>query len=122
MNHEDRKKAIRDYKETPRPVGVFQVRNEQTGKLYVEGGVDVRAAINRCRATLAFGSHPVRELQEDWKKYGEESFTFDILDFVEPTDDPGSDPFADRDCLLAMWLDKLRPYGDRGYNTEKKDG
>ena len=48
----DRKELIRKYKETPRPMGVYQVRNTRNGKALIATSLDLNAALNRHRAQL----------------------------------------------------------------------
>jgi hypothetical protein len=112
----DRKAQIREYKQRPRPAGVFQVRNTVSGKLLIGSAVDVPAMLNRQQVQLRLGAHPNAELQADWKAHGPDAFVFEALDSLPPPDDPAYDPSADLEVLLALWLDKLSPFGDRGYN------
>lgn len=112
----DRKAQIREYKQHPRPAGVFQVRNTLSGKLLIGSAVDVSAMLNRQQAQLRLRAHPNTELQADWDALGPDAFVFEPLDVLPPPDDPAYDPRADLEVLLALWLEKLSPFGDRGYN------
>ena len=118
----DRKALIREYKETPRPMGVYQVRNTANGKLLVGASVDLPSILNRHRAQLRMGGHPNRALQKDWAEFGPEAFEFEVLDTLTPPERPGYDPSDDLRALEALWLDKLSPFGERGYNTQPKRG
>jgi len=112
----DRKALIRRYKETPRPMGVFRVTNNVNGKSFVCSSADVNAMLNRQRAQLGFGSHPNRALQKDWNELGADAFEFVIVDTLKPSDEPGYDPASDLQVLEELWLERLAPYGERGYN------
>jgi hypothetical protein len=112
----DRKAQIREYKERPRPAGVFQVRNTVSGKLLIGSAVDLPAMLNRQRAQLRLGAHPNAQLQADWNALGPDAFAFEPLDLLSSPDDPAYDPRADLEVLQALWLEKLSPFGDRGYN------
>jgi hypothetical protein len=116
----DRKTVIREYKQRRPPMGVFQVRNRVSGKVLVGASTDLPAMLNRQRAQLRMGAHPSRELQADWKALGPEAFAFEILDILARVDDAGADPAEDLRILEMMWLDKLEPYGERGYNSAPK--
>ena len=110
----DRRQAIRDYKDTPRTMGVGCVRNVQTGAWLVFSGVDIPALVNRHRAQLRLGAHRTRQLQQEWQSFGESAFTFDILDTLEPPKDaPDYDPAADLATLEKLWIDKLSSAGER---------
>lgn len=111
----DRKERIRAYKESPRTMGVYRVRNLRNGKSLVGSSVDVPAMLNRQRFQLGAGGHPDRALQADWTESGPDAFVFETLDTLEPSEEPGWDPAADLKALEAMWLDKLGCAGERGY-------
>jgi hypothetical protein len=72
----DRKELIRQYKETPRPMGVFRVHNTVADRSFVGTSRDLPSMLNRQRFQLEHGSHPNRELQEDWDRLGAAAFAF----------------------------------------------
>ena len=117
----DRKALTREYKESRRPMGVYQVRNSVNGKLLVGASVDLVAILNRHRADLRMGGHRNRELQKEWAEFGAEAFEFEILDTLNPPERPDYDPKEDLKALEALWLDRLSPYGERGYNPRPKE-
>lgn len=114
----DKKALSREYKETPRAMGIYRVLDTVNGKSLVGSTPDLPAMLNRQRTQLKMGGHRNRALQEDWLAHGEEAFRFEVLDTLEPSDEPGADPAADLATLEALWLDKLQPYGDRGYHKQ----
>lgn len=116
----DRKALIREYKETVRPIGVGVVRNLATGKALVVAGVDLPSLLTRHRAQLRLGAHTVKALQADWSAQGAEAFAFEVLDTLEPPDQPGWDPTSDLKALEQLWLEKLSPYEPAGYNRRPK--
>jgi hypothetical protein len=116
----DRKALIREYKETRRPMGVYCVRNNVNGKLLIGKSTDLPAIINRQRGQLRLGSHPNPTLQKELAEYGAEAFEVEVLDTLEVSDQADYDPAADLRILEQMWLEKLSPYGDRGYNPKPK--
>jgi group I intron endonuclease len=116
----DKKRLIREYKETRRPMGVYQVRNTVNGKVLIGVSVDLPSMLNRQQSQLRMGGHPNRELQKDWAEYGPDAFEFEILDTLTPPEDPNYVPKNDLKALEELWLDKLSPFGDRGYNAKPK--
>lgn len=116
----DRKALSREYKEAARPMGVFRVRNTVNGKSFVGSSVDLPSMLNRQRAQLGFGGHPNKELQRDWQAMGAEAFAFEVLDTLAPREEAGWDPADELRALEALWLEKLSPYGERGYNSEPR--
>ena len=107
----DRRELIRRYKETPRTMGVYQVRNTRSGRCLIGASVDVPSMLNRVRAQLRMNGHPDRELQQDWETLGVEAFTFDVLDTLDPTDEPDYDPSDDLSALELLWAAKLEAEG-----------
>jgi len=115
----DRKRLIREYKETPRPMGVYRVRNTLNGRALIGTSRDVPSMLNRIRTQLKLGMHPHRQLQADWNTLGPESFAFEVLDTISPKDEPGWDPAEDLRVLETMWLERLTPEGDPGYGGRR---
>lgn len=115
----NRKALIREYKERPRSMGVYQVRNRVDGKVLVGASVDLPAILNRNRAALRLRSHTNRALQNDWNTLGPDAFAFEVLDTLELPDDPDYDPGDDLRTLEALWMEKLSPFGERGYHRRR---
>ena len=114
----DRKALIHEYKTSRRPMGIFQVRNTLNGKVLLGATADLPSMLNRQRAQLRMGAHPNRALQADWRAQEGTGFVFETLDALTPSDEPGYDPAADLRTLEAMWLDRIAPFGERGYHAD----
>ena len=112
----DKKALARQYKETPRTAGVAVVRCRPNGKVLLIAGVDIPALVNRHRAQLKLGGHPNRELQADWKSFGADAFEFEVVDTLPVPETADVDQRDDVQALEALWMEKLAPYGERGYN------
>lgn len=112
-----RRAARRQYKETNQPAGVYEVRNTETGKVLLGSSPNLPAMFNRMRMQLDTGTfvkHP--QLQSDWKTYGADAFTFTVLEELDAPDTPHWNSEEDREALLELWLEKVKPFGDAGYN------
>ena len=114
-----RRELIDAYKQNPPPMGIFQIRHLPSGRVFVVSARNLQGIMNSHRFQLRFGSHPNKRLQAEWKDSGPDAFAFEELDRLAPVDAVGEDAKADLAELEALWLDKLQPYGDRGYNTRK---
>src|SRR5918993_3441978 len=114
----DKKALMREYKEPRRPMGFYCIRNTANGKLLVGKSADLPSILNRQRAQLRSGSHPNPTLQKDLIEYGAEAFEVEVLGTLEVPDQADAAPSTDLRTLEQMWLDKLSPFGDRGYNPE----
>jgi hypothetical protein len=121
MTPANRRELRRAYKESRRPMGVYQVRNTRDGRLLVARSVDLPSALNRERAALRFGAHANAALQRDWHALGPDAFAFEVLDTLTPPEGNAAyDPADDLRVLEAMWLERLQPWGDRGYLPEPR--
>jgi hypothetical protein len=116
----NKKELLRQYKENPRPMGIFQIKNLSSGKIFIGSAVDVNGIINSNKFQLLHRSHMNKELQQDFTMAGEENFSFEILDILEPKDTPTKDYTDDLKMLLQMWLEKLQPFDKNGYNKRKQ--
>ena len=115
MTQIDRKACIRQYKETPRPAGMFRVRNTTTGKSLVGSTANLPGMLNRHRFQLENSSHPSRELQADWNALGPDAFEFEVLDQLKPSAEPDYDATEDLRVLKELWLEKLMASGELLY-------
>jgi hypothetical protein len=113
---DDRRELKRAYKERSKPAGVFQIKNTANGKVLLGSSLNLEGALNGHRFMLSIGSHLNQNLQKDWKECGAAHFVFEILEVVKVTDDPGFDLSDELALLEQFWLDRLEPFGDRGYN------
>lgn len=109
---------VRTGKQAPQR-GVFQITNLISGRIFIGRSNDLDAAMGKHRSDLRAGSHRNGELQKDWRDYGEKSFRFVVLDTIDPRDEPGYDSGKDLEALERMWLNKLQPYGKKGYNRRE---
>jgi hypothetical protein len=117
----DRKALLREYKETPRLMGVGAIRNTANGKTLLVAGPNLPALLNRHKAQLRLGMHPHGALQRDCSAYGAEVFVFEILDTLAPSDEPDHDVAEELRVLEAMWMEKLAPYEPVGYHRKPKE-
>lgn len=67
-------------------MGVLAVKNTDSGKLYIKGGLNLEALVNKLRFSLNSGSYSNRPLQQDWNQKGETVFVFEYLHIVEEKD------------------------------------
>ena len=102
-----RKELVRAYRETPRPAGIYRVVHQPSQRILLGASPDAPAMLNRTRAQLAMSSHPNRQMQVDWDADGEGGFVFEVLDLLQPSDDPTLDVNDDLQTLLELWEEKL---------------
>lgn len=115
----DLKAAKKLYKQTLRPMGIFQIKNLASGKIYIGRSTDLNGKINSEKFQLKYKLHMNKELQNDFNDMGEEKFSFEIIDRLLPKEKPDYD--GDLQALEEMWLEKLQPFGTNGYHKKKHD-
>jgi hypothetical protein len=115
-----RKELKREYKQNHTPMGVYQIRNMVNDKVFVEVALNLPGIINSNRLQLTLGSHPNKRLQSEWNEYGSESFIFEVLDELRASEGEGNDYREELAFLEELWLERVEPYGERGYNEKKK--
>ncbi|CAN5423920.1 hypothetical protein BH10ACI2_BH10ACI2_14590 [soil metagenome] len=115
----DKAAAKLEYKLSLRPMGVFQIRNTTNDRVFVDSSLNVPGKINRHKFALNAGQHASKVLQKDWNELGETAFEFETLEDVLPRTEANYDYAADIKTLEDLWLEKLEPYDDRGYNERK---
>ena len=86
-----RKELKEAYKQKKPVAGVFQIKNDENGKVLIEASTNIPSKWNRHRTELKFGSHRNKQLQQDWNDLGEENFTFSILSELELSEEENLD-------------------------------
>jgi group I intron endonuclease len=114
----DKRKLKEQYKQTLLPMGVYQIKNLANGKILVGSSKNLPGKINSHRFQLNMGSHMNKALQKEFTYFGKENFTFQVLDNLDPKDDPSYDYSMDLDILEKMWIERLQPFGERGYHNK----
>lgn len=114
------------YAQSFRRMGVYQIRNVENGKILVLGSMDLDGAKNRLAFMQQTNMNTVFELQQDWNKHGGSSFVFEELDSIKPREENVTDRNelkkyqTEVDALLELWIEKLQPYEEKGYNRRPR--
>jgi len=115
-----RKELNQEYLQRPKPAGVFQVKNVANDKVLLGSSLNLEGSLNKHRFMLKIGSHTNKALQQDWSEYGADKFTFDILETVKVVDSPNFNLSDELTLLEQIWLEKLQPVGEHGYNPNTR--
>jgi group I intron endonuclease len=95
--------------------GIYLIKNIANNKVYVGSARNANQRWREHKHSLKKGKHHSSYLQRAWDKYGEQSFTFDIIEEV-----------TNPEHLIAyeqVYLDYYKSYEtDRGYNICKVAG
>lgn len=60
-------------------IGVYQIINKKTGKMYIGSSIEVQKRLDRHKRELRKGIHHCIYLQRSWDKYGEKVFEFRVI-------------------------------------------
>lgn len=115
------KELKEEYKQMKSQIGVFQIRNTVSGKVFVGSSTNLKAIWHRTKLQLNFGNHPNQELQQDWKELGETAFVYEIVSEIQQSDDNMNKNYEEEARQLeGMFLEEIQPFGERGYNKRSK--
>jgi len=134
MEKEKRKQLVAEYQERERQMGVYSITNKKNGRLYIDASTNMHGLWGKEQFILDMGTHTNKELQNDWKQYGSESFSFEVLELLKLEHKltyDYSDVYHSEyqkpgevvrsygkvvEKLKEKWLEKLQPYGSKGYH------
>jgi len=114
----DKTELKRKYNQTLTPMGIYIIKNLGNGKIFIGKSKNIPGRINRHKFELENGSENIQKLQRDYNQLGLKNFSFEILDLLEPKEDTAYNYTDDLAVLEELWLEKLQPFGDKGYNKE----
>jgi group I intron endonuclease len=88
--------------------GIYVITNKTNAKVYIGQSVDIDKRFNSHRCYLRNGNHYNEHLQRAFNLYGEQSFSFDVLEY------------CDLDCIDEKEIHYIKLYSatndDFGYN------
>jgi hypothetical protein len=111
----DRKQLEHQYKQNGPTLGVYCITNKASGKVLLGASANVDGILNRHRFNLRHGGHENKQLLNDWHEHGAENFTFEVIDVVQPKEDPGFDPRAAVEELYQLWREEYEQRGVEFY-------
>lgn len=125
MDKARRKELAYNYTHSHRQMGAYRIINLRDDKSFVGTSMNLEGVWNKHKFMLDTGLHDNKELQADWKAYGEEGFRFEVLEQIKPEED-----FVENVMELAKyrkmlpeleskWFEKLSPYGEQGYHKQR---
>jgi hypothetical protein len=116
MTAERRTALLKAYKQMKRQTGVFQVRNTTNGKIFIGSSLNMDAMWSRLQLELKLSSSRNKQLQKDWKEFGEEAFIYEVLEELKESMGEDKDTGQELAAMEAKWIEKLQPFGEQGYN------
>jgi hypothetical protein len=115
----NRKKELKEqYKNFKPDMGIFIISCSYNNKCYIDKARDLKSKMNRAKFQLEFGNYPNKELQKEWKDYGEKYFTIEVLEKLKyDENEPKTDYNEDLALLEMIWEEKLLQKGIKFYKS-----
>ena len=108
MDKSKKKELIEQYKRAKPPMGLFIIRSKANNKCYIQATQDLRGVMNGAIVRLEGSIHPYQELQKEWKEFGSDNFTVEILENLPYDKDESKTVYKDELSILQMiWEEKL---------------
>jgi hypothetical protein len=109
MKGEARRAAAAAYRERKVLSGVYAVRCQASGEVWVGAWVDLATIRNRLWFALRQDAHPNKNLLAAWREHGEAQFSFEILETLdeETAPDLRASKLAER---AAHWRETLQAH------------
>jgi len=120
MDKQRRKELQEQFKQIKTYMGVIKITNTDSGKILITSSTNLKNRWLNLKAQLDMGRYANSQLQKDWDELGEEAFIYEVLEEKEA--DEVSDVRWTLEQMEKAWLEKLQPYGDRGYNKPLSKG
>ncbi len=92
----------------PTASGIYRITCASNGRFYIGSSINLSHRFQEHRGRLRHTKHENIKLQRAWDKYGEEAFSFEVLELVL-----FPELLTNRE---QYWFDKLKPFGNRGFN------
>jgi hypothetical protein len=110
----------REYKERKKQAGIFQIKNTVNGRVLLGSSLNLDGPLNGHKFMLTTGSHRNAALQKEWNEFGPDKFVFEVLEVVKESSDPNFDVNDELTLLELIWIEKIQPFGEKGYNTDSR--
>lgn len=94
----------------PAASGIYRITCTLTGRFYIGSAINLQTRQAQHLYALRNNQHHTQPLQNAFNKYGEDAFTFEVIELVLPMFQVEREQY---------WLDALKPFGKRGFNINR---
>ena len=116
----NKKELRKAFKEKIPPKGIFCIKNNINGKVFLASSMNLHGILDSQRMQLSTKNYLNSALQKDWNEFGQEAFTFEILEEMKVKDDGTTKYDEELEILEAIWLEKFQPLSEKTYNKNEK--
>jgi bifunctional N-acetylglucosamine-1-phosphate-uridyltransferase/glucosamine-1-phosphate-acetyltransferase GlmU-like protein len=114
MDKNKRKEMLSEYKQIKTHMGVIKITNLVNGKVFITAYPNLKNKWMNIQSALTAGIYSNAQLIKDWQGMGQEAFSYEVLE--EKETEGVNDVRWELKQMERAWLEKIQPYGDRGYN------
>ena len=110
MTDAQKKELIQSYKQRPLTGGVCIIRNSANGRYLLEAQTNPAGSKSRFEFAQMTKTCVHMKLQADWKIFGNEVFTFELLEQIEQKETQTPEEFREELQVLGdLWREKFDP-------------
>lgn len=103
-----KKELLSAYKQRPLTGGVFVIRNTENGRYWLDAQTNIEGSHSRFVFAQMTDDAPAPAMREDWKKYGKNAFTFEILEeLIQKETQTPAEFSEDVRALGELWAEKF---------------
>ena len=110
-----RRATAREARDAFPAMGVYAIRDRESGRVLLGASRNVPAALNRARFELRMRSHADRALQAAWDQGGPERIAFEVIELVKERDDPAFDYAGELKVLEELHREALAEAAGAGH-------
>ena len=87
-------------------MGIYLIRDKETGQVLVASSRNVYGAINRTRFELRLHSHSNKTLQAKWNRSGPDRFDFEIVEILKEREEADFDYVEELRALEQLYREQ----------------
>ena len=107
-NKANRKELIENFKQRKKIGGVYTLKCAQVDGVYLGGTINLSGIKNRFEFSKMTDSCIHSCMSADWKKYGAQSFSIEVLEELEMSDTQTDKEFEEEvELMRNLWIEKL---------------
>ena len=112
-----RKELQDEYKNRKLSMGVYQIRNMLSGKVYIDHSLNLDTIYNRIKLELNVNRHANGLLQKDWNEFGEENFKYEVLAELKENSSDDATYRKEAKVLCEMFKEEMKQIEGKCYNS-----
>lgn len=103
-NKQRKKEMINAYKNREMVGGVCMLKNVESNKILLDATTDIQGSLNRFQFAKMTDSTLYSSTAEDWKTFGKEAFTYEVLEQIAKEETQTYEEFRKEVTLLKEML------------------